>query len=321
MFDWIDLASWKADIVVADPVEFMVWGIIAAVISIASGFAIFHNVRRARIIEDTPTSKIRSAVQGYVELIGAGQYFNKTPVLAPLTLTECIWYEFKIEKKEVRHTRNGTQTHWRTVESKTSPDYFKLIDDTGHCVVNPHAAEVHPETEDTWYGHSRWPNKTSVIKARNKSFFNVGDYRYTEKRIHHDEDLYALGSFRTVGPDADMQSIRQSVARLLNIWKGQQEALLKKFDQNQDGEIDLNEWEKVRQAAQDKVMRDRLEKTIEPVTNLLEKTSQRYQPFIISTRPQKELARRFRIFAAISLLVFVIIAPLFIWMLFVRFSV
>lgn len=321
MFDWFSLASWKAEIINADTMEFMIWLIFAIIIAGISGFGIFRNVRRARIIEDTPTSKIRSAVQGYVEIIGSGQYFNKTPVIAPLTLSECIWYEFKIEKKEVRHTSKGTQTHWRTVESKTSPDFFKLIDETGHCVVNPNGAEVHPESEDSWYGHSRWPNKASVINARKKSFFNVGDYRYTEKRIHHGEDLYALGSFRTVSSDADMQGIKQSVARLLKIWKNQQEQLLKKFDTNQDGEIDLNEWENVRKAAYDKVMRDKLEKAVEPVTNLLEKTSQRYQPFILSTKPQKELSRRFRIFAALSLAVFVIVAPLLIWMLLVRFSV
>ena len=77
------------------------------------------------------------------------------------------------------------------------------------------------------------------MNARKKSFFTSGDYRYTERRIHHGEDLYALGSFRTVGPDADRQSIKQSVSKLLNVWKGQQEALLKKFDVNQDGYDDL----------------------------------------------------------------------------------
>ena len=321
MFEWIGLANWKTGIVSADPVEFMIWVVFAAGISIVSGFGIFYNVRRARIIEDTPTSKIRSAAQGYVEIIGAGQYFSNRPVIAPLTLTECVWYAFDIEKKEVRHTSKGSQTHWRTVESRTSPDYFKLVDETGHCVVNPHGAEVHPDTKDVWYGHSRWPDKASVINARKKSFFNIGDYRYTEKRIHHDEDLYVLGTFRSVGPDADMQTIIQSVSLLLNAWKGQQETLLKKFDSNQDGEIDLAEWEQVRKAAHDTVMKERLEKAVEPITHLLEKTKQRYQPFILSTKPQKELSRRFRIFAALSLVVFIVVAPLFIWMLLVRFSV
>ena len=320
MFDWIDLASWKAGIISADTVEFLVWTIIGGVITGLSGFGIFHNLRRARIIEDTPTSKVRSAVQGYVELIGIGQYFNQSPVVAPLTLTECIWYHFKIEKKEVRHTSKGTETHWRTVESKNSPDYFKLLDDTGHCVVNPHDAEVHPETEDSWYGHTRWPDKASVISARKKSFFNSGDYRYTEKRIHHGDALYTLGSFRTVGPDADAQSIKESVSKLLNIWKSQQQDLLEKFDNNQDGEIDLQEWERVRMTAKGQVMRNRLDRAVEPVTHLLQKTGERYQPFIISTKPQKALTRRFRTFAGLSLAVFVIIAPLIIWMLIVRFS-
>ena len=320
MFEWIDLAAWKAEIISSDKVEFLVWSIIGGVIAGVSGYGIFHNLRRARIIEDTPTSKVRSAAQGYVELIGIGQYFSEKPVFAPLTLTECIWYHYEIEKKEVRHTSKGTETHWRTVESKYSPDYFKLLDDTGHCVINPHDAEVHSKIEDRWYGHSRWPSKASVINARKKSFFTSGDYRYTEKRIHHGNALYILGHFRTVDPDADAQSIKKSVSKLLKIWKGQQQSLLEKFDVNQDGEIDLQEWDRVRAAANEQVMHERLERAVEPVTHLLQKTDKHHQPFIISTKPQKTLTRRFRMFAGLSLAVFVIAAPLVIWVLIVRFG-
>ena len=320
MFEWTDLAYWKTEVISADSTEFLLWLFFSAAIAFTSGFGIFRNLRRARIIEDTPTSKIRSASQGYVELIGMGQYFNETPLYSPLTLSQCIWYHYLIEKREIRHSSKGREIYWRDIESKNSPDYFKLLDNTGYCVVNPHDAEVHPKIIDVWYGDTRWPSKNSVVNGHKKSFFSSGEYRYTEKRLAHGDGLYTLGHFKTVGPDADMQSIKESVSKLLKLWKTQQQTLLKNFDQNQDGDIDLQEWQRAREAASEQVLQGRLDNAVEPVTHLLQKTDVDYQPFIISRKPQKSLSRRFRLFAGLSLIVFIIAAPFFIWMLMIRFG-
>ena len=65
--------------------DFWLWAIgllIAAIVGFLISFITLH---RKRIIEDTPTSKIRSAAQGYVELIGYGQLMEGQPIVAPLT--------------------------------------------------------------------------------------------------------------------------------------------------------------------------------------------------------------------------------------------
>jgi len=320
MFEWTDLAYWKREVISANNIEFLLWLFISAAVAFTSGFGIFRNLRRARIIEDTPTSKIRSAVQGYVELIGMGQYFNETPLYSPLTLSQCIWYHYIIEKREVQHTDDGIEISWQSVESDKSSHYFKLLDNTGHCVVNPFAAEVHPKIKDVWYGDTRWPSKSSVIKRHKSSFFNQSDYRYTEKRLVNGDGLYILGDFKTVGPDADTQGINESISKLLKLWKTQQKNLLEKFDSNQDGEIDLKEWQRVREAAAEQILQDRLDNSVEPVTHLVQETDQKDRPFIISRKPQKPLSQRFRLFAGLSLMVFIIAAPGFIWMLMIRFG-
>jgi hypothetical protein len=46
-------------------------------------------LRKARSIEDTPTSKISSAAQGYVELIGSAKA-DQALLSAPLTNTPCL---------------------------------------------------------------------------------------------------------------------------------------------------------------------------------------------------------------------------------------
>ena len=52
----------------------------------------------ARMIEDTPTSRIRSAAQGYVELGGRCRALDGTQNLAPLTQRPCVWWRCRIQQ-------------------------------------------------------------------------------------------------------------------------------------------------------------------------------------------------------------------------------
>jgi len=70
--------------------------IIASVVGFVFAFIFF---RRARIIEDTPTSKIRSAAQGYVELAGRGELMEGEPVALwhPAPVKNCLhWWEVPV---------------------------------------------------------------------------------------------------------------------------------------------------------------------------------------------------------------------------------
>ena len=61
----------------------------------------FMTLHRKRIIEDTPTSKIRSAAQGYVELVGYGQLMEGQPIVAhTLTGTICTWYDYSVDEHQ-----------------------------------------------------------------------------------------------------------------------------------------------------------------------------------------------------------------------------
>ena len=54
--------------------------------------------RRARAVADTPTSRIASAAQGYVELIGIGKPLGGQPVISPANHLPCLWYRYRIEQ-------------------------------------------------------------------------------------------------------------------------------------------------------------------------------------------------------------------------------
>jgi hypothetical protein len=286
-------------------------GILSAA-SVAGFYFGFRWLSRARLIEDVPTARIRSAQQGYVELSGTARMMDGQPILAPLTGAECCWYRYKIEK---RHDKN-----WRTVESDTSDDHFLLIDETGECLVDPEGAEVTPSDRSVWYGSSRFPTNRNPKRDRifkvplfGSSFhirINTGlemgsRYRYTEERIYPGDPCYALGLFKSLDDMDHHQNRRDMAARILRDWKQDRARMLARFDLNKDGEIDLKEWELARKAAAthaDLEYRAQMERQ---VIHRLGTTNSRRHPFLLSTLPQFSLVRRYRFKGIAALAAFV----------------
>src|SRR5690606_32876337 len=61
------------------------------------GWWCIRRLSEARFLLNTPTSKIRSAAQGYVELYGTLDELPGGQLEAPLTGTACLWWRFRIE--------------------------------------------------------------------------------------------------------------------------------------------------------------------------------------------------------------------------------
>ena len=298
--------------------EFWIITLLLTGLAVAAFYGIFRFIHRLRIIEDTPTSKVRSAVQGYVELIGHGELMPGTPIVGPLTGTTCTWYDYKVEKK-VEHydSKGGRRTSWQTIRSGTSDELFFLKDDTGECVIDPEGAEVTPSKTDVWYGSSAdW---SLMAPTRRGGIFHSGRYRYTEKRMQPADPLYAIGLFKSVGGAQELPNTQEEVKALLNQWKKNQSGLLKHFDTNGDGQIDMNEWEKVRKTARKVVLKQQGERMQGPVNHVLSKPENSRRPFILSVLPQDSMVMRYRWMAAGSFVVFLIAGALVTFMLNARF--
>lgn len=266
----------------------------------------FHFLRHTRLIEDTPTSRIRSAHQGYVELEGNGHPVEGVPLSSPLSKTACIWWFYEIEKK----VRRNKSTSWDTIDKKTSDDAFVLEDHTGHCLVNPAGAEVVTTHKRQWYGSSAWPSGGPPAKT---SFFNMGSYRYTERIIQAGEAVYALGLFRTLSASLDAGEERVALAATLAEWK-QDAARMQLFDVNKDGEIDLKEWEAARRVALQQLRRERQQQASEGL-HTMSKPDTKSQPYLISTVLQHDLCRRWRRYSGLCFAWFLIGGSLFVWQL------
>lgn len=185
--------------------------------------------RRVQAVDDTPTSKVASAAQGYVELCGRAEPFGDTPTISPYTGLPCVWYRYRIERRDA-------DNRWAHVNSESSDRCFRLVDETGACVVDPAGAEVLTTRAETWVRDG---------------------YRYTEQLLLAKDRLYAIGAFSS-GSNATLEQDAQAAAgALLAVWKADRPQLLARFDANQDGTIDLAEWEVARGEARREALAQR----------------------------------------------------------------
>ena len=291
-------ASVAQEIRAAQPDEF--WFAVALLIAacLAGIFLWFRSMSRARLVEDTPTSKCRSAAQGYVELVGVQQLMPGDPVRAPLTGRQCTWWEYCIEEKRTTYSRGRSRSRWVTIDKGCSESLFLVRDETGTAVIDPEGAEVVASAKDTWYGSSHWPKGPPV----GGSIFG-GRYRYTERRMHEEDALYAIGFFETHSHHHQPAHRGRETSALLAEWKRDQAALLQRFDTDGNGEIDLVEWEKARQAAEAQVATRIREAALDPGVHVMSRPPDR-RPYLLSVLPETELTRRFRRHAVAWLVLF-----------------
>lgn len=296
----------RQEIVEASTQEFWFHAGIVAVLSAAGFYFAFEFFKRARIIEDTPTSRIRSAAQGYVELVGHGDTLEGPEIVAPLSKIPCTWYSYKVEKLGDKHDQ--------VIDSGTSDDLFVLVGKTGRCVIDPEGASVTPTVKKIWYG-SKYDGagSDSMLGGFGRR------YRFTEERMHPGDTLYALGMFRSVGGHNEVFNTAEEVRALLKKWKQNPEKLITHFDKNKDGQIDAHEWENVRKVATYFVRKKHMNRKAGPVTHVMSKPENTRQPFLLSNKPQHELTQRYKLFAMGSFAGFLCAGSFSAWMFLVRF--
>ena len=109
----------------------------AGALSIGGPLAFAHGFRlwrRRRLIQDTPTARIRSMAMGLVEVNGA--VHGRSAVTAPFSGHECVYWQVDISVP-------GRKRGWRVIHRNASGQPFYLEDETGTALVYPNGAECH----------------------------------------------------------------------------------------------------------------------------------------------------------------------------------
>lgn len=158
------------------------------------GFVAF---RTRKLIENTPTSKIRSLAMGFVEVYGLIVPFRKNILHGPFSQKDCVYYKFTIERYENDDKGGG----WKTVREGSEGVPFMLKDATGSVLVDSTGAEVDaPLTKSIESLSDVNPPKhvQAFLKKKNFSFasFLAGncEMRYREYALFPSQKVYIMGT-------------------------------------------------------------------------------------------------------------------------------
>jgi len=177
-------------------VSSLIWPL-GSVAAVGAGvFAFTHGfraLRLQRLIQDTPTARVRSMAMGIVELEGALR--RRSRAVAPFTDRDCVWWE--VELQTLRQSNKGTR-HWQTVHREQSGHPFYLEDGTGTALVYPQGAQVSAGdvvTEET-HGFGVPEPYAGYMERRQlgmRHLWSVGPMRFRERRLEEGRAVYVLG--------------------------------------------------------------------------------------------------------------------------------
>lgn len=197
-------------------------------IALLGGMAWLGCLRRARAVAELATSRIASAAQGYVELMGQTSSDKSRLIYTPLGGIACIWYRYRL------YSRDNAKHEWRQIDSGSSSATFDISDPSGVCTVDPDHAEV--------------------VGAELRTSYPGGD-KLEEECLFGGRKIYVLGDFSTQGGASSALHLRDDVSALLGQWKQDQVGLHRRFDLDRSGTLDLKEWELARKLATQTVER------------------------------------------------------------------
>lgn len=266
----------------------------------AAGFWMWqHGQRRARLIEDIPTSKIVTAPQGYAELLGRAVQMPDTPLLTGLSGTPCLWYRWEVAQRgDATHSRDlvtglfASLVYWPE-SSELSQHSFGIEDGTGIAVIFPHQAEIIVAHRQVWY---------------------EGDRRYIEERIMPGDDLYVLGDFATHNPGHAAFDMLDEVASQISVWRADHPSLLWRFDTNLNGVLDADEWEAMHRAAMRVTQKRAAEIRSLPQLHRLSAPGLG-RHFLLSTRAPAHLAGHYRFWRSVGLTFFLGGGAVSVWLM------
>ncbi|MBQ0719850.1 MAG: hypothetical protein KBT88_15250 [Gammaproteobacteria bacterium] len=309
--------------IAAEPTtQFVIWATLLLAGAIFALYRAYKNFKKSRLIEDMPTSLIRSASQGFTELIGIGKTHGEH-LSAPLSASPCLWWYYAIEQ----YKSSGKSSSWVTLESGTSKQPFNIDDASGLCLVMPEGADLTARHHKQWRGRQRHPLGQPMTNTggtlRRLLTTNIGfgaRYRYTERLIKEHDPLYILGHFSTDSTGKRSLSIKKMTGNILRSWKGDFAALLGKYDSNGDGELDIAEWKDVQQAARKEALKQQHENSRQDKEHAITKPADSGLPFLIGSQEQDALSGRYRWRAIGFSLAFLLAGAAATWYISARFS-
>ena len=252
-------------------------------------FSGFNKLRKKRLIENIPTSRIRGMAMGTVEVVGQAEVCQSL-LTAPLTATPCVYYRYKIEEER----GSGKNRHWATIasgDSAASP--FYVNDGTGRVLVSGHKAEMDiPRRLRT----RSWRDSPVICGFLDRAGIKTQAFlgfsrtlRFSEWHICPGEQIYVLGHAEKNKDFLAQQ--RRDLAQRLETLKGDA-AYMQRVDTNGDGRVSDEEWAAaVRRVEQELIEQQMAAAGDGDHFDIIIGYNPNARVFLISNKDQKELVR------------------------------
>jgi len=229
-------------------------------------------------MDNMPTSRARSVALGMVEIKGfCERMYN---LVTPMTQFPCVYYRLK---KYKLMGPTGRQT-WKLIDEKESGDVpFILRDETGRVVVDPRGACIRSSGSHQFNeGSLPFPGAGAAIPR---------DTRYEEEFISEGAEIYVLGFASDDG--RRLNPVHKRLVEKLKMLKHDRTGI-KKYDIDEDGHVDIEEWDAARNAMEKEVLAEILSddgnrRNPEPGI-IIRKPDVAGLPFVISGSSEERMA-------------------------------
>ena len=174
-----------------------IYSVLGFFFGIYSFFNGFSKLKQKRLIENTPTSKIRSLAMGLVEVYGEVVPSEGKLLKSPFSQKDCVYYNYIIEECQ----SSGRNSRWVTVKSGENMAHFYLKDDTGSVLVDSKGARI--ELLEAFAFNSGLgkdpPESIKQFLSNNglsfEGFLGINKtMRYSEHIIEPENKLYIMGT-------------------------------------------------------------------------------------------------------------------------------
>ncbi len=283
------------------------WETATGMVLVGAGTVLFPygllNLKYKRMVENTPTSKVRSMAMGIVEAEGqARRYYD---LKAIYSRTRCIYFRCRLYRKKRAYmasrwgffqTGGNHSEQWRLERETASGRLpFYLEDKTGRVLVRPKGAIFLVSRASQQFSGAMGMNAALLLRDDRT--------RIREDLIPEGARIYVLGKAR---PEKTEDSVSERIRKELRRLK-QDKARLMAYDQNKNGRVGTDEWETARRDVENRVYAEMLAKGGPTERAVIGKPPYGMLPFIIADSEKAiigKLGLRVWLFTAGGLLLF-----------------
>ena len=189
-----------------------IFGMVLLIGGLVSFYNSLKNLKKKRLFENIPTSKMRSIAMGLVELKGKIKIANET-LTDPFDEKDCVYWKVKIEE----YVKRGKRRTWVTRHQLTKKVKFLLSDETGTVLINSQKADMtnikrDSEIQTATLFSEELPDHIKKYcdryKVKYKGWFGFKKkLRCRATYLEPGDQLYVLGSARPLSDDDSKLSL------------------------------------------------------------------------------------------------------------------